>query len=69
MGFPGGFSGKESTYQCRRCRRRESDPWVRKFTWKKKWQPVLVFLSGEFYRQRNLADYSSWGSKELDTTE
>ena len=29
-GFPGGTSGKESTYQCRRCKRHEFDPWVRK---------------------------------------
>ena len=29
------------------------------------WQPTPVFLSG----QRSLAGYSSWGLKELDTTE
>ena len=29
-GFPGGLSGKESTCQCRRCRRRGFDPWVGK---------------------------------------
>ena len=26
-----------------------------------------VFLSGEFQRQRSLADYSPWGCKELNT--
>ena len=25
-----------------------------------------VFLRGEFYGQRSLVDYSSWGDKELD---
>ena len=28
MGFPGGASGKESTCQCRRCRRPRFHPWV-----------------------------------------
>ena len=28
--FPGGVRGKEFACQCRRCRRREFDPWVRK---------------------------------------
>ena len=30
LGFPGGASGKESTCQCRRCKRLGFDPWVRK---------------------------------------
>ena len=30
MGFPGGASGKEPTYQCRRHKRPGSDPWVGK---------------------------------------
>ena len=37
--------------------------------WKKKWQPTLVFLPGEFHGQKSLADYSLWGGKKLDTTE
>ena len=32
-------------------------------------QPTPVFLPGEFYGQRRLAGYSSWGHKESDTTE
>ena len=28
-----------------------------------------VFLPGEFHEQKNLAGYSTWGLKELDTTE
>ena len=30
MGFPSGTSGKEPAYQCRRCKRWELDPWVKK---------------------------------------
>ena len=30
LGFPGGASGKESTCQCRRCKRLGFDPWIRK---------------------------------------
>ena len=32
-------------------------------------RPTPVFLPGEFYGQRRLAGYSSWGHKESDTTE
>ena len=37
--------------------------------WRRKWQPIPVFLPGEFHEQRSLAGYSSWGHKESDTTE
>ena len=37
--------------------------------WRKKWKPTPVFLPGESHGQRTLVDYSSWGRKELDTTE
>ena len=43
---------------CLQCRRPEFDPWVRKIPWRKKWQPTPIFLPGESYGQRNLADYS-----------
>ena len=45
------------------------NPWVWKISWRRKWQPTPVFLPGEFYGQRSLADCSPWGHKELDTTE
>ena len=62
-------SGKESTCQCRRCKRRRFDPWVRKIPWSRKWQPAPVFLPGESHRQRKLVGYSPWGCKESDMTE
>ena len=36
---------------------------------RRKWQPTPVFLPVGFHGQRNLSGYSSWGRKELDTTE
>ena len=62
-------SCQESTCQCRRLKRCRFDLWVRKNSWSRKWQPTLVFLPGKSHEQRSLADYSLWGSKELDTTE
>ena len=64
--FPGGFSGKEPTCQCRRCR---FDPWVRKIPWRREWLPTPVFLPGEFHGQRTLVSCSPWCHKESDTTE
>ena len=68
-GFPGGTSGKEPTYQCRRLKRRWFDPWVGKIPWRRAWQPTPVFLPGESHGQRSLAGYSPWGHKESDRTE
>ena len=47
MEFAGGTSGKESACQCRL-------PWVWKIPWRKAWQPIPVFLPGEFHRHRSL---------------
>ena len=44
------------------------DSWVGKMPWRTEQLPTLVFLPGEFYGQRNLTGYSSWGRKESDTT-
>ena len=52
MGFPGG-GDKELACQCRRHKRRRSDPWVRR-----KWQPTPVFLPGESQGQGSLVGYS-----------
>ena len=62
-------SGKEPTCQWRRCKRHWFDPWVEKSPWRRAWQPTPVFLPEEFYGQRNPVGYSSWGCKELNTTE
>ena len=46
-GFPGGASGKEPACQCKRQKRHGFDPWVRKFPWRRAWQPTPVLLPGE----------------------
>ena len=54
------FSGKESTCQCKRHR---LDPWVGTIPWRRKWQPIPVFLPGKSHGQKSLAGYSPWGPK------
>ena len=66
LGLPRWQSGKEFICQFRRCR---FDPWVRKISWNRKWQPTPAFLPGKSHGQRSLAGYSPWGRKESDTTE
>ena len=44
------LSGKESAYQCRRCKRHWFDPWVRKIPWRRKQQPIPVILPGKFHK-------------------
>ena len=63
LGLPRWHSAKESACQCRRCRRRWFDPWVRKIPWSRKWQPTPVFLPGKFHGQRSLAGYSEGVAK------
>ena len=36
--------------------------------WRRKWQPIPVFLPGKSHGQRSLAGYSPRGPKESDTT-
>ena len=43
-------------------------PWVGKIPWGRKWQSTSVFLPGKSHGQRNLANDSVWGPKELDVT-
>ena len=69
VGLPGGTSGKEFSYQCRRCQRHGFDSWVGKIPWRRKWHPTPVFLPGESHGQRSLADCCPWGHRESDTTE
>ena len=47
--FPGGSAVKNLP-----CRRPRFDPWVRKIHWRRKWQPMSVFLPGKSHGQRNL---------------
>ena len=38
-------------------------------TWRRKWQPTPVFLPGKSHGQRSLVGYSTWGRKELGSTQ
>ena len=67
-GLPRWLSGKESAYQCRRHRRWDLDSWVGKIPWKRKWQPIPVFLPEKSHGQRSLEGYSPWSNKQLDAT-
>ena len=63
--YPSG-SADRIYLQCRRHRRCEFDPWVRKIPWRRKWRPTPVFLPGKFHKRRSLKVYSPWGHKESD---
>ena len=65
-GFPDGASGKKPACQCRRCR---FNPWTRKISWRRSWEPTPVFLPGESRGQRSLTGYNPRGPKESDMAE
>ena len=44
-----------------------SIPGLGRFPGRRKWQPTLAFLPGEFHGQGSLVSYSPWGHKESDT--
>ena len=69
LGLPQWLRAKESSCQCRRCRRRRFDLWVGKIFWRMAWQPTAGFLPGESHGQRSLVGYSPWAHKESDMTE
>ena len=56
-GFPGGSDSKESVCNAGRPR---FTPWVGKIPWRRKWEPIPVFLPGEVHGQRSLVGYSPW---------
>ena len=45
------------------CRRHGFHPWVRKIPWRRKWQPIPVFLPGESCGWRSLV--GPWGHKRV----
>ena len=62
VGLPRWLSGKESTCQCRRL---GLEPWLRKSPWRRKWQPIPVFLPGKSHGQRSPADNNPRGRKRI----
>ena len=55
IGLPWWLSGKEPACQCRIC---GSHPWVGEISWRRKWQPIPIFLPGKSHGQRSLAGYT-----------
>ena len=49
--------------------RRGINPWVRKISWRRVWQPTPILLPGESHGQRSLTGCSSQGCTKSDTTE
>ena len=68
IGCPCGASDKESAYKCKRGKRCEFDPWVGKIPWRRKLQPIPVYLPGKSHGQRSLLSYILWGWKKSDMT-
>ena len=63
-------SGERSTYQCRRHKRRGSNAWVGKIPWRRKQQPIPVFLPRKSHGRTSLVQATVHGvAKESDTTE
>jgi len=59
-GLPWWLNGKQFTCQCGRL---GFNPWVRNISWRRKWQPTLVFLLEKFHKQRSMV--GSWGWKRV----
>ena len=66
MGFPGGSEGKESA-----CNEEDlgSIPGLGSFPGGGHGNPLQYSCLENPHERRNLAEYSPWGHKELDTTE
>ena len=60
--FPGVSDSKSV---CLQCGRPGFSPWVRKISWRRKWQSTPVFLPGKSHGQRSLVGYSPWGCKRV----
>ena len=67
QGFPSGANDKESICQCRRHKKHEFNPWVRKILWRKKWQPTPVFLLGKIPRTEEPGRLQAMGSQKSRT--
>ena len=65
LGFPGGATGKEPAYQCRRHNRVGFDPWVGKIPWRTGRQHIPVFLPGESPRTEEPGGLLSMGLQRV----
>ena len=54
---------------CLECERLGFDPWIKKISWRREWQPTPVFFPGDSHGEKSLTDYNPWDHKESDSTE
>ena len=64
QGLPRWLNGRESTSQCRR---HGFDFWFVKTSWRKKWHPTPLLLSGKSHGHRSLVGYSPWAHEKSQT--
>ena len=69
VGLPKWLCGKESSCHSKSLRRHRFNPWMRKISWRKKRQPIQIFLPGKSHGQRSWAGYSPKGCNESSKTE
>ena len=69
QGFPGGTSGKEPTYQGRRCKQLGSIPESGRSSGGGRGKPLQHSCLENPHRWRSLVGYSLWDCKELGTRE
>ena len=55
--LPRCLTDKESAFQCRR---HGFDPWARKISWRRKWQPTPVSLPAKSHGQSSLAGHPAY---------
>ena len=67
MAFSGGISGKEPTCQCRGHKRHGFDPWAKKMSWRRAWQPIQaqVFLPWRIPWTEKPSELQSVGSQRV----
>ena len=68
-GLPKWHSWLRICLQCWRCKSWGFNFWVMKISWRRKWQPTLVFLLGNFLGQGSLAGFSPRGHRESNMAE
>ena len=68
-GVPRWFCGKESTHQCRRCRKYGFSCSVGKIPWRRERQPFPGFPPRKSQGQTSMVGYNPWCSSESDRTE
>jgi len=75
--LPWWLTGKESSRQCRRCKRAGSISGLERFPWRRKWQPTPVFLPGKekpgrlqsVSSQTSRTQLSDWATRNLHVSE